>query len=372
MNFDPKNLARYHVGDQTYYLKLDAAYHASQTNQDIVLDFYNNVFGSINWTQRPSGTLAEAYRDRAQQIRDRYDYVVVQFSGGMDSWYALHSFLSNGIHVDEVYSRWPLVERKYQSADKNNIDESNLGSEFEFAALPVLEYVRKNFPRTHVVVDDYSEDLSNNEFILPKVGVNSTAIHHLKWNRRSQYEQEQERRNSNIGIVLGCDKISIAVESGNFYAYFTDAFQSPEIGGRNYEYFYWTPDFPTLPILQAHYLKDYLSIAGNQNLHREYRELYRTVCYPDFDPTTFRVGKQLGNVVFKSTNWVYQHNPKLIKSWKWSMDQYFNGMDDKFISRLDNGLKVGTRTVESPRYLVAENTGIPNIRRDVNLRSILS
>jgi len=374
MTFDPKNFAKYCVGDQVYYLKLDAAHRASQTGQDIVLDFHNDVFNSIDWSQRPTGTLAEAYRDRAQQIRDKYDYVVVQFSGGMDSWYALHSFLSNGIHVDEVYSRWPLVERKYRAADRNNTDESNLGSEFEFTALPVLEYVQKNFPKTRVVIDDYSESLLGDEFILPQVGVGSTAIHYLKWNRRSQYEIEQERRNSNIGVVVGCDKISTCAVDGNFYAYFTDVFQSPEILGRSYEFFYWSPEFPTLPILQAHYLKDWLSIPGNATKHREYRESYREACYPEFDAGTFRVGKQLGNVVFKSTNWVYECNPKLVKSWKWSMDQYFNSMTDRFVSKLENGLRVGTQTVYGPMHLIATDTGIPDFgnRRHKNPRSILS
>jgi hypothetical protein len=56
------------------------------------------------------------------------------------------------------------------------------------------------------------------------------------------------------------------------------------------------------------------------------------------------------------------------------MDQYFNGMSDRFISKLDNGLRVGTQTVYGPMHLIAADTGIPDFgnRNHKNPRSILS
>ena len=81
----------------------------------------------------------------------------MNFSGGADSWNILHTFLTNNIKLDEVYTRWGRAERKYTPANPFDTKEGNLGSEFEYAVVPVLEYIKKNYPEIAIVVDDYSE-----------------------------------------------------------------------------------------------------------------------------------------------------------------------------------------------------------------------
>lgn len=347
----------YHVGDNIYAHKLEALYNGSKTNTPVTWDFNNSVYSKLDWTRRPAGTLAEMYRDRAQQLRDKHDYLVVQFSGGMDSWTVLHSFLSNGIHVDEVYTRWPRVERNYKDATNTDFDESNLGSEFEYSVLPVLEYVSKNFPRTHIVIDDYSDALSVDEYAEKfNISPSHTLTAYIKFNRRSEKEIEQERKNKSVGIILGCDKVSVAAQDGNFYAYFADIATGGIDPARTYELFFWSAEFPEIPILQSHYLKDYYTVNATNRL---YREVYRTVCCPDYDANTFQVNKYLGSMIFQSNNWIYKHNARYFKSWMWSMNQYYNGIDERYISKV-NGIRVGLTGLCSPRYLVATNTGIPD------------
>jgi hypothetical protein len=352
---------QYQVGNNVYIHKLEAVYQASKTNTPVTWNFYDSVYSQLDWSQRPTGTLADMYRERAQQLRDKYDYIVVQFSGGMDSWTTLHSFLANGIHVDEVYTRWPKAERKYRAASNTNLHESNLGSEFEYAVLPVLENISKNYPRTNIVIDDYSDDLTANEFGEDAlVSPSHTLTAYVKFNRKSEQELEQERKNKNIGIVLGCDKISCKVENGNFYAYFLDIATGGIDAGRNYELFFWTPDMPQIPVLQAHYLKDFYTL-NNPHKNANYRRVYNDVCCPDYNPETFQVNKYLGSMIFQSNNWIYHHNPKYFKSWQWAMNQYYNSINKQYISTVNNGtLKVGLNGCASPAYLVATDTGIPN------------
>jgi hypothetical protein len=94
----------YEVGDKIYFNKIEAVRAASQTKQQLVWHFHDDVFGKFDWSIRPQGTLRDLYRERAQQIRDKYDYIIIYFSGGADSWTVLNSFLANGIHVDEVFT----------------------------------------------------------------------------------------------------------------------------------------------------------------------------------------------------------------------------------------------------------------------------
>ena len=187
----------YIVGDQIYLNKSEAVFQASTTGKELVWKFHDDVFNTINWNQRPSGTLRDLYKERAQQIRDKYDYVVVHFSGGMDSWTVLNSFLSNGIHVDEIFTRWAFAERKFKDADSNNKDSSNLSSEFEYAVVPVLEHIKKNFPNINIVVDDYSEciqqELSEEDFFASNHY--QSMLSFFRFNRRSKFEQEQIEKN---------------------------------------------------------------------------------------------------------------------------------------------------------------------------------
>jgi hypothetical protein len=368
------DLGYYKVGDHYYFInKTEAVHVASKYQLPISWNFNDDVFASINWNVRPTGTLAEMYRERAQQIRDTYDYVVVQFSGGMDSWTVLHSFLANGIHVDEVFTRWAFAERKYRDANSTDKDESNLGSEFEYAVKPVLDHISKNYPNTRIVVDDYSEAFTNtlaDSAILASNQYQSMPTF-FRFNRKSEEESQAADKGKSVGVVYGYEKIRCNIKDNNFYAYFVDT-----IGGvnstpsRNVELFYWSRKFPQIPVLQAHMIKDFVKYHKEllvrdptaADIDVQYREIYQQACYPEFNIDTFQVGKPFGSLIWKSDSWIGEYNPKYKESWKWVTDQYYNSIDQKYIRKI-NGITTGLKTYESPYYLIEENVdaGIDNI-----------
>lgn len=92
----------FRVGDECFYSKLDAVHHSMATGHEVEWDFNNELFESLDWTTEPTQSIEELYKQRAQQIRDKYDYVVVMFSGGCDSTAVLDSFVDNKIQLDEV------------------------------------------------------------------------------------------------------------------------------------------------------------------------------------------------------------------------------------------------------------------------------
>jgi hypothetical protein len=356
----------YTVGDQIYLNKPEALYQASLRKQTANWHFYEDVFGAMDWTVRPTGTIRELYRQRAQQLRDNYDYIIVNFSGGSDSWTVLNSFLANGIPVDEVYTRWGRAERNYRSADPTDVDARNLGSEYEYAVVPVLEYIEKNYPKINIVVNDYSECLQGE--LTEKMFFQSNQYQAMpsffRFNRKSTHELEQERKNKRIAVVHGYDKIHCTSKDGNLYSYFTDT-----IGGTNddpsrqFELFYWTPDFPSIPVLQSHCIKDFfkerpefiksLMSKGVPPTYNEYYKLvYREVCYPDYDPNTFQVGKAQGSILWKSDAWIMHYNPTYYKSWRWATGQFTKSIDDQYLSKL-SGVTVGLKPYTSPLYLVS-------------------
>ena len=357
----------YEVGDQIYFNKLEALHYATKTNQQVSWNFHNEVYSKIDWTQRPAGDLRTLYKERAQQIRDEYDYVIVNFGGGQDSWTVLNSFLSNNIHVDEVYTRWNFAERKYRDADPNNTHESNLGSEFEYATLPVLEHIKKNYPRTNVVIDDFSEcfesDFTENT-ILASNTFHSMGTYY-RYGRKSQQEIEVSSKNKKVAVVLGHDKICVAHNRGNknWYAYFIDVPLGTDNDlSRTNEFFYWTPKFPSIPVLQAHCLIDELEAEQNyvkSAFSDDLRRVYAKACYPDYNIETFQAGKPYGTRIRASESWIMKYNPRYYESWKWNVDQLFNGISDDHL-RVYNSLVVGTKFSATQTYLVRNNANQPN------------
>ena len=352
----------YTVGQDVFLNKVEAVYRATQTHQDVTWHFHDSVYSKIDWTIRPAGTLNEMYRDRAQQLRDEYDYIVVHFSGGMDSWTVLHSFLANGIHVDEVYTRWPKAERKYKTANTQILDESNIASEFEYAVLPVLEQIQKDYPTVNIVIDDYSECFEQEltEGALLESAANQSMGTFFRFNRKSDAELVAERAGKRIAVVYGYDRVRYQVNNGKFYAHFTDF-----IGGidsdpaRKVELFYWTDRAPMIPVLQAHCIKQLLDELGEVRFRQlTFREVALQTSYSEsnFNPDTFQVGKILGTLVWKSDSWICQYNPRYYKSWRWVTDQYFNSIDNRFLDK--KTIVVGLERNYSQLYFIGDTSAV--------------
>ena len=355
----------YQIKDKIYTNKLLALY-SNKNNDEIKWNFHDDLFSRYDWTERPAGTLKDLYKQRAQQLRDSYDYLILNFSGGADSWNILHTFLTNNIKLDEIYTRWGRAERKYKPADPFDLKEGNLGSEFEYAVVPVLDYVKKNYPGINIVVDDYSECyqqdfkeeylfLSDHYQLMPSP---------FRYGRKSEKELALENKNKKIGVIYGYDKIRCRVENENLYAYFQDgmsgSYESDITSNRKFELFYYSVDLPQLPILQAHYIKESLSVLSSTislNTIKTYWDLYTIVCYPEYNRNTLQVNKLLGTHISNSDSWIHSYNPRYFESWKWHYDQLFNSINKKFLWQPQGtSLDTGVKYLHSKLYLIGKIT----------------
>jgi hypothetical protein len=329
------------------------------------------VFPKLNWEQRPTGTLQNLYKERAQQIRDRYDHVIVMFSGGMDSWNVVHSFLSNNIHIDEIVTCWPRDERKYRSASSTDRRQSNVNSEYEYAVLPVIEHIQKHFPKVNIVLDDFSErlhgEVTEDSFKTMYSYQNMPGL--VKFNNKTELEKIALSQNKKIALVTGSEKTHVTSINGDFYAFFTDQSNMSDDYGRNVEFFYWSPEFPYIPVMQAHYLMEELKrlVAETPDLKITkgdmFRKVYQAACYPEYNIETFQARKEFGSMLWTSDSWIHKYNPNYYYSWKWVVDQYFPQIDASLTEKVrGTEITAGLKLIDSPLYLVAKNTGIPDFK----------
>ena len=98
----------YTVNDQRYDNKITALIRASELKTDVKWHYFDDIFINAHKNNVLSDTnLEDLYKIRAQQLRDSYDYLILNYSGGSDSHNILHTFLKNNIKLDCIYVQWP-------------------------------------------------------------------------------------------------------------------------------------------------------------------------------------------------------------------------------------------------------------------------
>lgn len=349
----------YQIGDQIRTNKIEALYLASELKQKPKWVFHEDIFTKYNWKKKPLKTLSQVYKERAQELRDKYDYISISFSGGADSWNVLNAFLSNNIHIDEIYTRFPLSgTRKYMSANSYDKSPRNLTSEYEYAVKPVLAYVEKNFPNIKITVDDitdsYFEEVSEDEII--RTG--HFALNGLSAKRcENSLGLDVDYAGKKVASIRGGGKFQLRKNASEYYIYFSDIEAWPVDADPHFslEYFYWSPTTAELICLQAHVLKEYFQFNPElmwvieadpknsvikgfyQNIRSIYNSIYKQVCYPGWNPDTFQVEKS-SSIVFDREDdfWILNENPVSVQSWKWIVDQFYHGIHESAFDYANN------------------------------------
>jgi len=260
---NPK-LGHYKVNNNIFYNKIQAILHANLTKADISWNFNKEIFDKYDWSNDPAMSLNAIYAQRARQIREEYDYVIIMASGGADSTNVLYSFLNNNIHIDEIIAGAPLGGLKNWSVNIQDKSPGNTITETIVAQLPLMDKIAQTYPNIKITLHDYFDDileLKTDEWIYELcahwIHFSGTTRHSLD---KFGHIKDLAEAGKRIGVVYGIDKPSICrAESGNLYSVVLDAVVNIVTPHFKDKYpnvqsvlFYYTPDFPELMIKQAH------------------------------------------------------------------------------------------------------------------------
>ena len=326
---NPK-LGFYTVGTNVYYSKVQALIDSTNSGNFPHWNFNNEIFGTLDWLVEPESDIRELYRHRAQQLRERYDWIRVEASGGGDSTTAIFSFLLNGIHLDEVVFRYPKSADKDLHGDATDTRAENTLSEADFAARPLLNWIRTNYPRVQITIHDYSENIVQNavddSWILQGKDYFQLA-HVFKHDPIGLIDhQRQADTGKSICILYGIDKPKMCIRDGKWYVYFMDLQANhsnsivQEYNNLTNEYFYWSPDLPQIIQKQAHIIKNWFSMTENKHLQylirwpnhsvaqrTTYEQIVKPLIYPDYDPLTFQTSKPTNSFYNEMDYWFYKN-----------------------------------------------------------------
>ena len=398
IKFEPnKKLGYYTLDNHIFYNKNLAMLAGSKhpdnisnsnfTHDPVRWHFNEAAFIGYSWHIEPKEDIRELYRKRAQQLRDDYDYIRLELSGGADSATVAFAFLLNGIHLDEVVYRYPVGGDKNAVGDAWDTRSENHLSEWEFAAKPMLNWIATNFPATKITVHDYLQDMieqqSEDESWIYKTRNTLQPGHPVKHTVASSIDHKKlVDRNIKIAMVFGCDKPKTCVKDGKWFLYFQDALANHnnadmgDIENVTTELFYWSPEGCDIVCKQSHMIRQWFELPMHRNLQNMvlwpngdyanrtfYERLVKAIIYPDYDFNTFQTAKASNYLYAEMDTWFFNNfkDTKLFQVWEDGLQFLIENLNPRYISTQQEGIIVsGVTSYMSPLYYLGPSD-IPKI-----------
>ena len=277
----------YYLVDQTkiFASASSAMYYCTLNNtRDLKFILDADVYKQIDWTIEPKTDLWELYKQRAQQLRDKYDYIILRWSGGADSTNMVQSFLQNDIRPDEIQT-CTMEAPGYKPKDGMHIEQR------ENFHLIKNDVERLGVKMTTVNTADFYEhgfDDPDWQFVSTSPRTNSYSKFMQMYNLN--HYKNIALKYTNPVVVDGLDKPQITNVDGEMVAYFCDLQQMVTGFTHNFdsnhtafaikkERFYCTGDLPELTIKQSHIVANY--IQNREDMKRVTALGYNTEGFPE-------------------------------------------------------------------------------------------
>lgn len=246
----------YKLNDKVYGNKIEALIAAKEKTGDA-----NNIefiphpdWDSYRWLDEPEESWKEILRQRALELREKYSYLRLWYTGGSDSQTILNTFIKNNIHLDEI-----IIGRE------NPVDKFDLidNAELNWVAIPFLKAHKKELAKTKINIYNagskechslwsnekyFVENNNESGFMVPSGMVADGLIPNLITPQK------------NAANITGMEKPIIGLDKNGFYMYYIDTLifwqskENPDYANDALENFYVAPKIWSK---QCHMVKEF-------------------------------------------------------------------------------------------------------------------
>jgi hypothetical protein len=213
-------------------------------------DFYDREFSTVDWTIEPAESFQTLCDRRAHQLRNKYDKIILAFSGGTDSITIYNTFLRNNIHIDEIYVIYS------QSGINDMLPET------------AVTWLLKNHPdkntkinikslHTHSDIIGYEKQLLAEDYL---INDDRNLRHHtVKYCRPLMHQDnfEQSYKGYSYCTIAGFEKPYLIQRKDGYYFGFLDHIFAGTLNRSDLEFFFISPDLPALHAKQCHTMLNY-------------------------------------------------------------------------------------------------------------------
>lgn len=325
------------VNDKFFFNKAACLRYATEIKNFKISFHYNDEFYStLDWSHEPNESLEELYKQRALQLREEYDYIILSFSGGADSYNVLDTFIKNNIHIDCVATSYPIkaIEKLKASFNRNDQSAGNVIFEYSEVAHPKLVELAKISPKTEIAVLDHTDTAidmlgSGKLHLMPVGGIGAApglAGHYLIGQKVREYAERGK-----AVYLTGVDKPKIGYNPNNkkFGTYFEDIslvlgnWTDEAFNGYKpfVEHFYYTTKMPSIlkkqlcilkrvlePMLNSDepsmIIKRLAKISENKNFYFYMHDIFfKKLLYSTWSEDFFQADKPSGFFFQEHSNW---------------------------------------------------------------------
>lgn len=341
-----KELGYYTCDGIDFSSKVNALLHGKAVNKPVNWIFNNLQFDTHDWLTEPEETLDQLYDKRARELREKYDYLILSFSGGSDTNNILEAFIRQNLHIDEIVTNHLSSATKKTTVLNPNIKDSwNFAAEHELQAVPRLQYIKNKLPKTKITVLDVSDIVLNSMSTFDDVDWVMGRNDHLSIGQLFRYNyhhfsemRKQFDKNLKIAIIVGLDKPKTKIVNNKFYIFFSDTTANiTTINDFNDDYtniktelFYWSPS--SLPMLckQGHVIKRWLE----ENPQMQYAWVLKPGVMNGYEMSRLVHEKVLRSVIYTTWNEQWFQTNKSTQWWHTEFDTWFRN-DPNFVKEYD-------------------------------------
>lgn len=393
---DDENFTRYgyYSIDGLKTLSRFEAYQLAAGNKDkINFNFNDDLLSKLDWTIEPTEDIHSLYAKRAVQLRNQYDYIVLMYSGGIDSHVILKTFLENNIHIDEICT-----------VSTTDCDEksSKFNQEVFNKAIPYVQSLNLKHTKFryleigNLIVNQWSDEYHFENFQYYNTGPQWLVIRSQKFKENIPDHIKLAQQGKKVCYVWGLDKPNIFLNNGNYCFRYIDNFI--DFGSRQFvnrvqfketlfnfydEPFYISKDMPEITIKQCHLitrflknitktdyrLQDFKDLANtgpfvvhhksnipyDDSNYSNYRFLNRnSICkciYPNEQVDSFGDDKVKGSIIFsKKDLWFNSSNHINKVRYEQKMQNLIKQYKDSFVYK--NGTAVQLAPIHSKPYII--------------------
>lgn len=261
----------YQVGSVRTYSKIESVELHRRFNIHPEWRFNDLAFGGYDWTVEPKETLGELYQRRCRQLREKYDKIVIFYSGGIDSQNIIDHFVAAGCRIDEI------ATTEY-SIDTDPMSQFNC--EQTMVSFPYMERLRAkgvHFLHRRIDLTEMAWEIIHDRSLLSDYifycnsGFGLNRLAKAKVREHIKDYRDWIDQGKTVGFIYGVDKPKLYIEDGRFCLRFLDLVIdiacSPytQIKGHPLQFdelFYWSPDCMDLLCKQAHVVRKFLRNTG--------------------------------------------------------------------------------------------------------------
>lgn len=268
----------YQVDGKTFYNPFLAFLHGAHNSPHDTPKFvcYDSVFKNLDWTVEPKETIRELIDTRTRQLAQRYDKIILAFSGGTDSITVYNSFVRQNIFIDEIIISYSPYTEAHPVATADWLIKNHQDKRTKITVL------NRNDPKYYTLY-------KSQDWVLENQG--NLGYFNLSAPGAYFYQHCNDQwGNTNWAMIIGYEKPNIIRENNKWVAVHLDKTIKPSLSYPNLEYFFLTPDYPQLHLKQNHMLLNYIkktykdfadgwasvAVCGKKN-NKDYLD-YATAC----------------------------------------------------------------------------------------------